>query len=314
MKFDVCVIGSGAGAGPIVYELAKAGYSVVVLEKGPFVKTSEFRKDDLMLRRKIHRSNIDEEFHEVLSQKDGQWKSQISGKGGRGFWNGNLVGGSSNFMSGYFHRLKPKDFKLAAEFQSIEGANIVDWPISYDDLEPYYAKVESEVGVSGEVKQHRFLEPRSTPDLPYEKLKTNPFGKILDEKASQMGFELFESPRAIITNKKGERNPCYYSEMCGSYGCSSGAKGSSRVALIEKAIDNGNCEVRADSKVYLLEEEEGIVVAAHYYDANGISQRIEAEFLLSHVRQLSQVDCCCQVNRIDFPMDLVIILDKLGRI
>ena len=58
------------------------------------------------------------------------------------FWNGNCVGGSSNLMSGFFYRLKPVDFRLRSEFGAIAGANVVDWPISYAELEPYYTRVE----------------------------------------------------------------------------------------------------------------------------------------------------------------------------
>ena len=76
-----------------------------------------------------------------------------------------MVGGSSNLMSGYFHRMKPNDFKLKSAFGEIEGANIVDWCIDYEELEPYYEKVERVVGVSGEVKKHKFLGGQVIPIL-----------------------------------------------------------------------------------------------------------------------------------------------------
>src|SRR3546814_13646492 len=80
---------------------------------------------------------------------DGQWHGVPTSRSGFDFWNGNVVGGSSNFMSGFFYRLKPVDFRLRSAFGPIKGANVVDWPISYDALEPYYAMVETEVGLSG---------------------------------------------------------------------------------------------------------------------------------------------------------------------
>lgn len=95
----------------------------------------------------------------------GRWSKESTAESGKSLWNGNCVGGSSNFMSAYFHRLKPKDFKLLTEYGEIEGANMVDWPISYDELEPFYTKVEEVVGVSGKVVPHKHLEPRSTPDF-----------------------------------------------------------------------------------------------------------------------------------------------------
>ena len=80
-------------------------------------------------------------------------------------------------MSGYFHRLKPVDFALRSTFGEIKGANVVDWPISYDELEPYYAQVEREVGVSGKVVKHPHLEPRSS-DFPYPPLVDHPVASL----------------------------------------------------------------------------------------------------------------------------------------
>ena len=143
VDYDVCVIGSGAGAGPIALTLTEAGYSVVVLEKGPWFSEDDFFKDELACcLRKVYTSNMRKE-PQVAEQEDddGNWHSAPTWRSSLNFWNGNCVGGSSNFMSGYFHRLKPIDFKLLSTFGPIEGANMVDWPIDYDELEPYYDKI-----------------------------------------------------------------------------------------------------------------------------------------------------------------------------
>jgi len=162
-KFDICVIGSGAGAGPVIYELSKAGYSVVVLEKGPWYRTKDFTKDEVTaVRRSVYTPNLLDEPQVIEDVDDkGNWFGRSTYDTGNDFWNGNCVGGSSNFMSGYFQRFKPIDFRLLSEFGAIKGANIVDWPIEYGDMEPYYTKVEKIVGVSGKVINHSQLEPRS---------------------------------------------------------------------------------------------------------------------------------------------------------
>lgn len=279
MKYDICIVGSGAGAGPIIYELSKAGYKILVLEKGPWFKTDDFTKDEMVATRKsVYTPDLKDEKH-VLVQKedDGKYYSESTLSSGNDFWNGNVVGGSSNFMSAYFHRLKPVDFKLLSEFGPIPGANQVDWPISYDDLEPYYAKVEAVVGVSGKVKKHKHLEPRSTPDFPYPPLQENIFASWLDKGAKNLNFEIFPSPRGIISNPKDGRNSCYYSNYCGSYGCSSDAKGSARAALINQALETGNCTILPNAKVYHLETDgKGTVIKANYYDHRGEKQSIEA--------------------------------------
>lgn len=279
MKYDVCIIGSGAGAGPVIFELSKAGYNVVVLEKGPWLKTEDYTKDEMVAtRRSVYTPNLKDECHVLVKKnKKGKWIRQSTYSSGRDFWNGSVVGGSSNFMSGYFHRLKPVDFRLKNEFGSIEGANIADWPISYDELEPYYSKVESLVGVSGKVVPHKHLEPRSTEDFPYPPLAENIFASWLDKGAEKLDYELIPSSRAIISRNKGDRNSCFYSTFCGSYGCSSDAKGSSRAALINEALKTGTCSILPNSKVYHLETDgNGTLVKAHYYDKNEEKQFIEA--------------------------------------
>ena len=107
MQTDLCIVGSGAGAGPIAYELSKAGYKVVILEKGPWYKTEDFSKDEMTFsRRDVFSSKLKDECQVLVKKnKKNEWYEKSTYKSGRSFWNGNMVGGSSNLMSGYFHRL-----------------------------------------------------------------------------------------------------------------------------------------------------------------------------------------------------------------
>jgi len=278
--YDICIVGSGAGAGPIAYELSKAGKSVVVLEKGSWYKTEDFTKDELQCcRRSVYTPNLKDEQH-VLENKnsDGDWKARSTYDSGRDFWNGNMVGGSSNLMSGYFHRLKPEDFRLLSEFGPIEGANVVDWPISYEDLEPYYAKVEQLVGVSGRVVDHPHQEPRSTQDFPFPPTAENPITKMIDNACDQLGYHSLPTPRAILSQNALNRNACSYSNYCGSYGCSTDAKGSARAALLNPALETGNCTILPNSMVYKLESDEsGKVSEVKYFDKRGREKSISAK-------------------------------------
>ncbi len=253
MMYDICIIGSGAGASPIAYELSRAGAKVVVLEKGDFYKEEDFSKDEIAFcRRSIVTPNLKDEYHLIEEKNDGGWRATATYKSGWDFWNGNVVGGSSNFMSGFFHRLHPKDFRLLSEFGKIEGANIVDWPISYDELEPYYEKVERVIGVSGKVQMHKSLEPRSTKDFPYPATKEHPISSKIDNACKELKIDLIKTPRAILSKPKEERSPCYYSNFCGSYGCSSGAKGSARAALLQPALKSSNLTIKTNHQVTRL--------------------------------------------------------------
>lgn len=189
-----------------------------------------------------------------------------------------MVGGSSNLMSGFFHRLKPEEFRLLSEFGAIEGANVADWPIGYDELEPCYAKVEQEVGIAGRVIDHPKLEPRSTQDYPYPATAEHPIASWFDEACQQQGLHSIPVARAILPWQVDGRGGCEYSGYCGSYGCSSGAKGSSRAALLNRAVATGNCAVRPNSHVYRLESDaSGRVVSVNYYDASGSAEIVRAE-------------------------------------
>ncbi|QBG36173.1 GMC family oxidoreductase [Litorilituus sediminis] len=278
MNYDICIVGSGAGASPIAYRLSQAGAKVLVLEKGPWLTEKEFFKDELTISlHDAYNPKLENEQHVVEEEYQDEagnsvWQGQATSESGWSWWNGTVVGGSSNFMSGYFHRLKPIDFRLKSEFGDIEGANVADWPISYEELEPYYAMVEREVGVSGRVVKHPHQEPRST-DFPYPPVAELPVATWIDKTAQDIGFHAIPVPRAILSQPDKGRRSCEYSGYCSSYGCSSGAKGSGRAALLNQAVASGNCTIKANSKVYkIATDEQGKISGIHYYDHMGRRQ------------------------------------------
>ncbi len=282
IEYDCCIVGSGAGAGPIAFELSKAGYKVAVLEKGKWYNENDFRKDEQLYRHSVFRSKLNEERH-VLVEPDGEnlnettWSTSKTSQ----FWGGNIVGGASNFMSAYFHRLKPEDFRLVSTFGSIEGANTVDWPISYDDLEPYYAKTEQVIGISGKIVQHPFLEPRSTADYPLPPTAEHPISSWFDKACHSMGLHPLPMARGILSKPFNHRSSCQYSGYCGSYGCVSGAKASSRAALLDQAVTTGNCDIITQAKVYRLNSDhKGNVTTADYYDKNQQTIQVKAKIFV----------------------------------
>jgi len=276
--YDVCIIGSGAGGSPIAYELANAGFSVVVLEKGKNYIEEDFSKDELAVsRRDMFTPPLSEEKHIINEYKsDGTFTRFDGNEYSWNFWNGSMVGGSSNLMSGYFHRMKPNDFKLKSTYGEIEGANVIDWAISYEDLEPYYTKVESVIGVSGRVINHKQQEPRSTPNFPYKELETNRVTAWFDRACTELNFESMPTPRAVLSRDALERHGCYYSNFCGSYGCASGAKGSARAALLQKC----DAKIITDAFVYRMDSDESKVTKVYYYTKHGFAHSIEAKIFV----------------------------------
>jgi choline dehydrogenase-like flavoprotein len=302
-------VGSGPGGSPIANEMARAGHEVVVLEKGPWIKREHFNKDQIAVtRRDIYSPRLDEEFHVREEKNDaGEWVARDTLSSRQSLWNGSAVGGSSNFMSGYFHRLKPNDFRLLSTYGPIDGANVADWPISYNDLEPYYTKVEQVVGISGKVRPYTGQEPRSTPDFPFPALATNKAADWIEEAGAALGYEMMDVPRAIISRPLGNRLSCYYSNFCGSYGCSSGAKSSAREALLNDAVATGKCTIIANAHVVKLEtNEKGKVVRAHYIDKHDGNQKkfIEADVFVVACQAIETTRLLLLSSSLEFPHGL----------
>ncbi|MEN8176941.1 MAG: GMC family oxidoreductase, partial [Pseudomonadota bacterium] len=259
--------------------LAEAGYSVVVLEKGPWFTEQDFYKDEIACcRRSTYTPPLSDERH-VIEEEDGEggWEAESTFDSGWDWWNGNCVGGATNVMSGFFHRLKPADFRLLSTYGPIAGANIADWPISYADLEPWYEKTERVVGISGRVVKHPNQEPRSTSDFPYPPTREHVISGRIDRACDQLGLHAIPVPRAILPEAALGRRGCEYSGYCGSYGCSSGAKGSSRAALLSCAVATGRCEVRPRAKVRrLVSDATGKITGVEYFDQAGNTRRVGA--------------------------------------
>ena len=276
--YDICIVGSGAGGAPIAYELSNAGYKVLVLEKGKNLREKEVSKDELAVsRRGLYTPNLKDERHIINKrEEDGSITRYDGHEYSWSFWNGSMLGGSSNLMSGYFHRMKPNDFKLKSVFGEVKGANVVDWCISYEDLEPYYEKVERVIGISGEVVKHSFLEPRSTQNFPYKKLEENAVTKWFDKACARLELESIPTPRAILPRNALDRNACSYSNFCGSYACATGAKGSARAALLQKC----NAEIITEAFVYKLESDASKITKVHYYDKELNSHEVTAKIFV----------------------------------
>ncbi|MDQ7041991.1 MAG: GMC family oxidoreductase, partial [Sulfurimonas sp.] len=311
MMYDVCIIGSGAGGSPIAYELSNAGFNVVVLEKGALYDESSFNKDELAVsRRDMFTPPLNEQRHIINEySQSGKFVRYDGEKSGWNFWNGSMVGGSSNLMSGYFHRMKPKDFKLRSAYGEIKGANVVDWCISYEELEPYYDKVEKVVGVSGKIVPHKYLEPRSTPDLPYPMLETNEVTSWFDEACAKLKFTAIPTPRAVLSQNALGRDGCYYSNFCGSYGCASGAKGSARAALLQKC----KAKVITDAFVYKLDSKKGKVTKAYYYTKMGIKHVVNAKIFVLSAQAIESSRLLLNSKNREFPNGMANSSGELGK-
>jgi len=313
--YDVCIVGTGAGASGVAHKLVNAGFNVVMLERGAFYKEEDFSKDEIAYcKREIVTPNLEECYHTIESYENGKWVKTTTTKTEVSFFNGNIVGGSSNFMSGYFHRLKPDDFRLRSKFGAIEGANVEDWVISYEELEPYYEEVERIVGVSGEVTSYQFHEPRSTKDFPYPPLKEHPISAKIDQACRTLGYTPYKTPRAILSQPKDERNNCYYSNFCGSYGCSSGAKGSARASLLQPLLKRENLTIITHAFVKKLVEKNKRVTKAIYVDTKTKKEHtIEAKLFVVAAQAVESSRLLLNSKSSNFPKGLANNSNQVGK-
>ena len=263
-RVDVCVIGSGAGGAPLATALAEAGARVVLLEKGPWYRRGDFDHDEIKnCRRDYWIPYASEEPH--LLHPAGAPRPQVSNKG----WTSNCVGGGTVHMSGFFYRLAPQDFRLGTRYGDLEGAQVADWPMSYEELAPYYDRVEREIGLSGQAGAHPFEPPRAGP-YPCPPLRENPLHQLVDRGARALEMHPYPTPRGILSEAYRGRAPCVYCDFCGSYGCETGAKSSTLAALIPRALETGKCELRPESMAYEIRTgADGRAEAVRYFDAQG---------------------------------------------
>ncbi len=274
-EVDAVVVGSGAGGAPMALQLARAGYKVVLLEKGPRYTEADFTHDEIS----ISRRNF---FMPLPWDEPHLWRVGQSGKYSRSnhAWTANCVGGGTVHMSGFFYRLKPVDFRMKSMLGAPPGSTVVDWPIRYEDLLPYYEQVEEEIGVSGLVTEHPWAEPRRKP-YPLPPLDEHPIAKEIDRAGKKIGVHPYPTARAINSRPYRQRAGCAYCPLCGSYGCEVGAKSSTHAALIPEALATGNVELRTRCMARSVEvSADGRAKSVVYLDEAGVLQEQPARIVV----------------------------------
>ena len=174
-RVNAVVVGAGAGGGIVAKELAEAGLSVVLLERGKWYTAFDCRKDDL----RNQRTSVlgcgfgpdDERYRRVFVDPQGHERVVLPSDGVYGN-NAACVGGGTASYGAMAWRYMEKDFRMRSTYGVVAGSTLEDWPIAYSDLEPYYEKAEWELGVSGDVSNNIF-QGRRNQGLPMPPLSPN---------------------------------------------------------------------------------------------------------------------------------------------
>lgn len=282
-EVDFVVVGSGSAGGIVARELSMAGFSTVVLEQGPYLRPGDFTHDkhdewtvaeNEELRwgpRKGHPQTFRRYEHE---------KAELTSGPNLGY--AHNVGGSSVHYSGNFWRLRPIDFMERSVRGEIPGTNFVDWPIRYEDMEPYYTKVEWEIGMSGLAGP---WDPPRSRDYPLPPLPVKSSGVLLEQAAKKLGWTSYPQPHAILSQPYNGRPGCIHCGFCNGFGCEVAAKSSTAEAMIPQALESGNCELRTNCTVSRVEtNSRGRVTEVVYWEKDGTvqSQRAKAVVLCAN--------------------------------
>ena len=277
-EVDFVIIGSGASGGVLAKELSTAGFDVVVLEQGPYRRAGDFSHDELGVeflgQMTSHPSWSDPqtfrrtEAEQASVQADGP-PTALYARG---------VGGSSVHFTANYWRLRPLDFKERSLVGEISGTGFADWPISYEELEPYYSRVDWEIGVSG--APGPFDPPRSRP-YPVPPLPVTSAGVLLEKGARKMGWHPQPAPMAILSRPHNNRPACMHCGFCMGFGCEANAKSSTLAAMIPLAEATGRCEIRPLSTVFRIETNAVRRVSeVAYLDAEGAQHAQKAKAVI----------------------------------
>jgi choline dehydrogenase-like flavoprotein len=244
VRWDAIIVGAGAGGGVAARVLAEAGARVLLIDRGRFLEYDEMSRDHLANQRfgPFGRNNAGPAEREarVLEAPDGQ--ARILDRPADRAWQGNAmtVGGGTRVYQGMAWRFQPGDFEMASRFGVPEGSSLSDWPISYDDLEPFYTRAEREFGVAGNGSAHVQQGHRSA-EYPLPPATPNLEASILKAGADVLGLTTGPVPMLINTIPHAGRAACVECGECVGFACRSDAKNGSHNTVIPLALATGRC-------------------------------------------------------------------------
>lgn len=260
-EVDFVVIGSGVAGGSMARELTRQGFDVVLLEQGRSVPPEEMEHDEFgsfMLERWSNSSRTQPQTYRRTPEEKAERRQYV------GY--AKVVGGTSFHFTGNYWRFRPIDFNEYSVKGGVPGAALADWPITYEELEPYYSAVEWAIGVSGQAGADPTEPPRSRP-YPLPPLNVTGPGVLLAHGCDKLGYHSIPAPMAILSQPYKGRQPCHNCGFCLGFPCEWGAKSGTNYTMIPEAVATGRCELRSESYVRKIETNDaGRVTGVIYFD------------------------------------------------
>src|SRR5438105_4065718 len=292
-KTDVVIVGVGAAGGILAAELGKAGMKVIGLERGPRLTTQDFEPHDELryFQRQDLRPNI--------KRQPITWRPNADTRATpipvQNY--GNQAGGGTVHYGAVSWRMHEDAFRVRSHTTERYGAaaipedsSVIDWPLSYAELEPFYDKAEYEIGVSGKAGNLQgrkidggnvFEAPRKR-DYPLPPLVVDQAGTNFEAAAKKLGYHPFSTPRAIVSQPYNGRPACSYCGFCQAFGCHIGAKSSILVTKLPEADATNNFKLITGAMCYRINSDNsGRVTGVSYFGPDGSADNtIEAELVI----------------------------------
>jgi choline dehydrogenase-like flavoprotein len=234
-RYDVIIIGSGAGGGTLFHALASSGKRILLLERGEYVP----RERDNWSTRAV---NVDGKYgtKETWSDGDGQPLHPHTN-----YW----VGGNTKFYGAALFRMRREDFGELKHHDGVSPA----WPLTYEDLEPYYTRAERLYHVHGERGVDPTEPPASAP-YPYPAVSHEPRIQQLADDFARQGLRPFHVPLGIMLNERApQHSPCIRCATCDGHPCLVGAKSDAQVVCVDPALAHPNATLLTGANVERLE-------------------------------------------------------------
>lgn len=287
-KYDCIVIGSGPGGAPLAWKLASNGMKVLIIEAGsrydPYkdypLNQNDWENEGFPYREKIrntfgNKQLLDQKYKHLESWNKSSGK--LNRKDERKYLKYNQVigvGGTTLHFQGEAHRLNTSAFRMKSLFGVAE-----DWPIDYNDLEPYYSEAEKIVGVAG--PDEIPFRPKKNP-FPLPPHKLSYASQVIEKGCKKLDLELTPNSVAILSHLYRDTPPCNYCNGC-VWGCPRRDKGSVDVTFIPLAEDTGRCSILTNAFASRIEVEKkngqkkakGVV----YYDGDGNEHFVEGNYI-----------------------------------